>query len=84
MPVPGVDFVPASEGTAQPGPVPMDQLLKLNSDRLQDFNKAMRECQFVEKIEVQNSEIRGRRGNLEKLRFTFFEYIILTKPDRPL
>jgi len=84
VPVPGVDFVPASEGVVESGPVPMDKLLKLNSDRLQDFNKAMRECKFVEKIEVQNSEIRGRRGNLEKLRFTFFEYIILTKPDRPL
>ena len=83
MPVDGVDFVETSEDANKTDTVPMDELLKLNRDRLHDFTKAMQECEFVEEIEEKNSQTKGR-GDLQRRRFTFFEYIILTKPDRPL
>ena len=83
VPVDGVDFVETSEDANKTDTVPMDELLKLNRDRLHDFTKAMQECEFVEEIEEKNSQTKGR-GDLQRRRFTFFEYIILTKPDRPL
>jgi type IV pilus assembly protein PilM len=58
-------------------------LQTLNSARLDAFTKAMQDCEFVEEIKQKNSETRGR-GDLQGRRFTFFDYIIVTKPDRPL
>jgi type IV pilus assembly protein PilM len=83
VPLPGVDFVSSDQEGATPGPVSMDRLLALNSDRLHALTEAILGCEFVEEIEKENSETR-QRGDLQHRRFTFFEYIIVTKPDRPL
>ena len=83
VPVPGVDFVPPDEDPPNPASVSIDKLIALNRDRLQALTEAIQECEFVEKIENENSEIQ-RRGDLQNRRFTFFEYTILTKPNRPL
>ncbi|MBG30695.1 MAG: hypothetical protein CMI31_11940 [Opitutae bacterium] len=83
VPVPGVDFVPPDEESPNPASVSIDKLIALNRDRLQALTEAIQECEFVEKIENENSEIQ-RRGDLQNRRFTFFEYTILTNPNRPL
>ena len=83
VPVPGVDFVPPDKEGSTSDSVSIDKLLALNRDRLHALTEAILGCEFVEKIENENSEIQ-RRGDLQNRRFTFFEYTILTKPERPL